>query len=321
MKMLSNEVYQRIRRYVFLYARYLDIARWRFHFENGSADEVSEALSFYQNEDGGFGYGIELDCQNPLSQPTQFFWGAAGILKEIGYDTHDNPMMKKILRYIENCPDITEQGIRFVVPSNNEYPCNFWYKYEPDENHPAECNINSGIGFIFEHFTPDSAIYKKAVRIAEYRFSIMEDILKTRLDEAKDEWQGLEPSDYASLIIELKRHCIKTEQECRTLSDRLLSFIKTHGTAHTYDMIEKQIKKGMSTANAYEIVYTDDLDALIDKLSGDDQPWNNKGRLLDGEDNSQKYAQMYNIGMWWAIMGAISDLKVLKSHDRLERSG
>ena len=99
MKTLSNDVYQRIRRYVFLYARHLDIARWRFHFEDGSANEVAEALSFYQNEDGGFGHGIELDCQNPHSQPVQFFWGAAAILDEIGYNTPDNPMCWLFVMY------------------------------------------------------------------------------------------------------------------------------------------------------------------------------------------------------------------------------
>ena len=158
MKILSKEIYNKIRKWIYLYARHLDIARFQYHFENGNSSAVAEALAFYQNEDGGFGHGIELDCQNPKSQPVQFFWGAAGILKEIGYDKPDNPIMKRFIKYIENCPDITEHGIRFVVPSNNDYPCNFWYTYEPKT---PEGNINSGIGFIFEHFSPDSEYIKK----------------------------------------------------------------------------------------------------------------------------------------------------------------
>jgi len=41
--------------------------------------------------------------------------------------------------------------------------------------------------------------------------------------------------------------------------------------------------------------------------------------LRDGEDNAEKYTRMYNIGMWWSIMGVISDLKILKEHNRLEK--
>lgn len=316
MNKLANEVYQRLRRYVFLYARHLDVARWRYHFEGGSADEVAEALSFYQNEDGGFGHGIELDCQNPYSQPVQFFWGAAEILAEIGYVTPDNPVMKRFIKYIENCSDITEHGIRFVIPSNNDYPCNFWYLYEPKT---PEGNINSGIGFIFEHFACDSEIYKKALRIAEYRLSVMPEVLKTRLEAVKDMWQGLEPSDYASLIAGLKKHHIKSEQECRELYDRLLDVVKEYGTVQTYDMVAKQISKDMSVSRLDEIEENDDLDAIIDKLSDGSQPWNSNGRLCDGEENAQKYAQMFNIGfLWWPIKDAIQSLKILKAHGRLE---
>jgi len=313
MKKLSNAVYQRLRRYVFLYARHLDVARWRYHFEGGSAEEVAEALAFYQNEDGGFGHGIELDCQNPCSQPVQFFWGAAEALAEIGYHTPDNPMMKKFMQYMEYCPDITEHGIRSVIPSNNAYPCNFWYLYEPKT---AERNINSGIGFIFEQFARDSEIYKKALRIAEYRLSVMPDVLKTRLEESKDIWQGLEPSDYASLITELKKHHIKTDLECRALYERLLDIVREHGTAQTYDRIAKQIGDGvvnwLDTSKE-----ADDLDALVDKLSDGCQPWNSNGRLRDGEDNAQKYSRMFHIGMWWEIKEAMNDLKLLKTNGRL----
>jgi hypothetical protein len=318
MKNLSNEVFRRIRKYVYLYGRHLDVARWRFHFEGGSAEDVAEALAFYQNEDGGFGHGIELDCQNPNSQPVQFFWGANEILAEIGADAPGGPMMKRFIKYIETCPDITERGIRFVIPSNNDYPCNFWYLYDPDKT-PAECNINSGVGFVFEHFAPDAAIYQKARRIVEYRLSVMEDILKTRLESDKNEWQGIEPSDYASLILELKKHHIKTAQECRALYDSLLDIVKTYGTAHTYDAIAKQIGDDTSDSRMDDISEPEALDALIDKLSGDNQSWNNYGRLLNGEDNAQKYAQMYNIGMWWAIKDAIRDLKILKTYGRIEQ--
>ena len=48
-------VFEKARGFVYRNARPLELARWRFHFENGSADDVVTALSAFQNEDGGFG--------------------------------------------------------------------------------------------------------------------------------------------------------------------------------------------------------------------------------------------------------------------------
>ena len=315
MKVLSKDVYNRIRRHVYLYARHLDVVRWRYHFEGGGADDVADALSFYQNEDGGFGRGVEPDCQNPNSQPIQYFWGAAGILEEIGLDRPDSPMMKKFLNYIENCPDITDRGIRAQIPSNNDYPCNFWYLYQP-EKAPPECNINSGVGFIFGHFPADSRIYQKALNIAGYRLSVMRETLAARLDGSDDIWQGLEPSDYASLIHSLDKHRIKTAPECRALYNQLLEIVKEFGSDQIYETTAKKIDN-IDAGQSGRALAPDELDAIIDKLCDGERLWNNGARLREGEDNSKKFAAVYNVGMWWVITDAINDLKILKSHGRL----
>jgi hypothetical protein len=55
MKLLLED-YEVIRRWMYRNARPLDLARWNFHFEKGGIPPVLEALSAYQNEDGGFGH-------------------------------------------------------------------------------------------------------------------------------------------------------------------------------------------------------------------------------------------------------------------------
>ena len=97
-----------------------------------------------------------------------------------------------------------------------------------------------------------------------------------------------------------------------------MGIVKEYGTVQTYEMLSKQIGDGTSNSRMDEIKTSDDLDAIVDKLSNDGQIWNNEGRLRDGEDKSQKYAQIFNIGIWWEIGGAIRDLKTLKDHGRLE---
>ena len=46
-----------------------DRKRFSFHFENGSRAAALDALLCYQNPDGGFGHGIELDVLCPASTP------------------------------------------------------------------------------------------------------------------------------------------------------------------------------------------------------------------------------------------------------------
>lgn len=70
MKLLLEE-YEGIRRWMVRNARPLDLARWRFHFEGGGVEPVLEALSAYQNEDGGFGHALEADAWNPHSTPIE----------------------------------------------------------------------------------------------------------------------------------------------------------------------------------------------------------------------------------------------------------
>ncbi|MFA6693930.1 MAG: hypothetical protein WCS44_03750, partial [Bacillota bacterium] len=69
--MKTKEIYLKARNFVYRNARPLDLALWKYHFEAGGSDAVVEALSHYQNLDGGFGHALEPDCWNPNSSPIQ----------------------------------------------------------------------------------------------------------------------------------------------------------------------------------------------------------------------------------------------------------
>ncbi|EFC95496.1 hypothetical protein CLOSTHATH_06324, partial [Hungatella hathewayi DSM 13479] len=69
MKVLNREDYQEIRSWIHRNARQLELSVWNYFFENGSREAVIDALSYYQNEDGGFGNAVEPDVWNPESSP------------------------------------------------------------------------------------------------------------------------------------------------------------------------------------------------------------------------------------------------------------
>lgn len=91
--------YNKARNFIYRNARPLDIARWKYQFENGEREEVITALSAYQNEDGGFAHALEPDCWNPNSAPIQT-WVATEIIRDIKLEDKNYPLIKGILRYL-----------------------------------------------------------------------------------------------------------------------------------------------------------------------------------------------------------------------------
>ncbi len=78
--------------------RSLEIARWEFLFEGGSKEQVISYLSAFQNDDGGFGHGLEPDFWSPQSSPMAT-WSAGQILPEIGA-TFEDEIVQKMLAYL-----------------------------------------------------------------------------------------------------------------------------------------------------------------------------------------------------------------------------
>ena len=160
-------VFEKARGFVYRNARPLELARWRFHFENGSADDVVTALSAFQNEDGGFGHALEEDNFNPNSLPMGV-WKAAEILDEIGFSDKSHPIIKGMLRYLESgsCFDKAHDQWLNTVPSNNDYPCAIWWAYNGESD--FRYNPTAALaGFILKFAEKDSVIYQKALIIAK----------------------------------------------------------------------------------------------------------------------------------------------------------
>lgn len=115
------EPFEKARQFIYQNARPLELARWQVHFENGSREAVLQALQVYQNEDGGFGHGLEPDNWNPNSTPIAT-WAACSILREINCLDAKNPIIQGILRYLSSGKDFSEEKWWNQVPSTAFYP-------------------------------------------------------------------------------------------------------------------------------------------------------------------------------------------------------
>jgi len=65
--MITPEQFEKARQFIYRQGDLLTRRRFAFHFEQGSNQPVLQALACYQNDDGGFGNGLELDITCPES--------------------------------------------------------------------------------------------------------------------------------------------------------------------------------------------------------------------------------------------------------------
>ncbi|WP_226579651.1 hypothetical protein [Halobacillus litoralis] len=110
------------------YARPLEEARWRALFEKGSKREVLRYLTAFQNEDGGFGHGIEPDFWLPGSSPMAT-WAAGQQLLEMRVASKE-PVITRVISYLMNTYDPETGMWPSVIPEVNDFPHAPWWHYK-----------------------------------------------------------------------------------------------------------------------------------------------------------------------------------------------
>ncbi|GKU30521.1 hypothetical protein [Clostridium folliculivorans] len=161
--------YEQARNFIYKNARPLDIARWKYLFENGSKEDILIALTAYQNDDGGFGNALEPDCWNPNSSPVQT-WVATKIIKEINLEDKNHPIIQGILNYLSSGKDFDGHTWSNTVATNNDYPHAPWWNFEISQEtsyNPTACFI----GFILKFADKNSKLFELACSLAKEAYS------------------------------------------------------------------------------------------------------------------------------------------------------
>lgn len=163
-----KQLYERAKTYLYRNARALELARFQYHFENGSKEAVLTALSFYQNKDGGFGNGLEADSWNPNSAPVQV-QTAVNILKEIDFEEKEHPIVQGILKFLASGKCFNGHFWYTGLKSNNDYPhAPWWYSEKDSLRSENDYNPTAALaGFIIYFAEKDSALYETGCRIVK----------------------------------------------------------------------------------------------------------------------------------------------------------
>lgn len=160
--------FEKARQFIYRNARPVDLARWQYHFENGSKEAVLNALAYYQNPDGGFGHAFEADSFNPNSCPIQT-QTATAVLRDLEPIDPKHPIIQGILRYLASGADFNTEHRMWLgqVPSNNDYPHAIWWSYDGE---PAKYSPNPTAalaGFAIKYADKNSELYKLACELAK----------------------------------------------------------------------------------------------------------------------------------------------------------
>ena len=120
-------------KYIIENARPLELAVYKYFFENKSSQTVIDELSKFQNTDGGFGNALEPDFFNPNSSPIATN-DAIITLSRVNALDRDSDIVKGIANYLESHDSFNEDKKRwlFAIDSNKDYPHAIWWEKKGD---------------------------------------------------------------------------------------------------------------------------------------------------------------------------------------------
>ncbi|ADH97804.1 hypothetical protein [Salisediminibacterium selenitireducens] len=121
--------------------RPLEVMRFRYWFEEGSTEDVMDVLTGYQNEDGGFGHGIEPDFTCPMSSAIGS-WTAARMLFELKTPAA-HPVIRKLMDYLIATQNRATGMWQTTFPEISHFPHAPWWSWH--EQAQEEWQFNPGV--------------------------------------------------------------------------------------------------------------------------------------------------------------------------------
>ena len=311
---LSTEAFNEIRLWMYRNARHLELTLWQYEFENGSKEAVLDALSFYQNEDGGFGNTLEPDSWNPNSTPYTTNH-AISILKQIGFTDTQHPIISGILRFLDSGAYCSENGWQFTIPTNDEYPHAPWWNFVPDDA-TVEFGLTAElISFILCIAEKDSALYKKALSLTERLLEIPRKSIEH--DDAGGNAQGIcklsETLQSLNLLDKLDAKFLPDaarKMVAHSIVTDSSKWLEYGGYPHYYINSPDSIYY-----NDYQAAVQQELDYLIETRPKQGV-WNITWTWFE---NTEKYAKAFAISEnWWKSYHGMWKIRFLKNFNRLE---
>lgn len=310
--MISKKTYFELKAWIYRNARDIELSLWKYYFENGSREDVISALSYFQNEDGGFGKALEPDNWNPNSTPYTTLY-AINILNDIDLMELSHPIYKGILKYLYSEKDLMEYGWRFCVSANDDFPHAPWWNFKEEANLIESIGITSELSaFVLKYGDRSSLLYQKVTVLVKNL---------TDYFMAGNSFGDMGIGGYAVLLQTMKELNLG-KYEYASLQLRMNQLVK--------DSIEKDTSKwkyyGVLPSNyirSPQSIYYDENKELVEKEIKyliETLPQNDVwGITWTWFENNSKYSKEFAISEnWWKASKAIEKIRFLKNFGYIE---
>jgi hypothetical protein len=307
MKKLCEKAYQEIQEWVHRNARPLDLALWRYYFEEGDQEVVLSELAYYQNEDGGFGKTIDPDNWNTDSTP----YNAQIVIKmlrQIDYIDVKHPIYQGIFRYLENTEHRSDYGWHFTIPSNNNDPHGVWWDYNAETNLYQSIGTTASLsGFILRYGDLQSNLYGMAV---EFTKRLIERLRLTT--ELGDMGVG----GYCELLEDIEAGGLMDQFDFDYLRSKVPVLVQDKIRKETDNFMANPLEFVLSPESSYYEANQKEVEAALDNLV-DQRPvagvWPIPWEWYNGDIYSKAFAISEN---WWKSIKALEKVLILKRFGR-----
>ena len=157
-------IFEKSEQFILTHGRELEKALFNYHFKDGSKNSVLNELIKFQNQDGGFGNGIEPDLRLPQSTDIST-WCALRLLKDLEI-SDDETVLNAALDYLELKFNTKKRGWDIVVPEVNNCPHAPWWNYEGAIKHFGWGNPSAEILGFFIKYRSSSKLIKPLLELA-----------------------------------------------------------------------------------------------------------------------------------------------------------
>lgn len=127
---LTKENFSKAKEYIKKNARGLEATIYKYHFEQGSKENILQQLITYQNKDGGFGHGIEPDFTLSSSSPMATTI-AFQILSQLKVDSK-HEIVQQGIKYFLNTYVKVKQGWISIPKEVNDNPHAPWWHFNEE---------------------------------------------------------------------------------------------------------------------------------------------------------------------------------------------
>lgn len=132
MQKLTKETFNTVSQFLKENARELEKYLFEYYFYGGSSSNIIAELKKYQNDDGGFGHGLEADIRQPLSSPIVTSVGVR-LLSEFDDEKEAKETIKSAIVYFESTFNEQRKGWFALTNEVNNYPHAPWWHYDEEE--------------------------------------------------------------------------------------------------------------------------------------------------------------------------------------------